>query len=132
VLFAVIGGLLLFWWFRNPSAPVEQIVTAGGAAGPQGATVATPDALAELAELAPTATPLPTLTAQQGMPTDASPTVKGLHHRQPSTGPPAEHRPINRAPRPNRRSDPAAGVDPSVPEIWRRSVPLRSAATGYG
>jgi LysM repeat protein len=75
VLFAVIGGLLLFWWFRSPSAPVQQIITAGGAASSEDARAATPDALAELAELPPTATPLPTPTRQPEVSANASPTA---------------------------------------------------------
>jgi LysM repeat protein len=61
VLFVVIGGLLLFWWFRSPSVPADQGTTGGQAAGPANPETVTPDALAELAELHPTATVSATL-----------------------------------------------------------------------
>jgi LysM repeat protein len=56
VLFAVIGGILLFWWFRSPGAPAIQDAAGGDAAGPVVAETTTPDVLAELVEAPPTAT----------------------------------------------------------------------------
>jgi LysM repeat protein len=56
VLFAVIGGLLVFWWFRSPGAPVARESPGGEVAVPAVAETTTPDVLAELAEFPPTAT----------------------------------------------------------------------------
>jgi LysM repeat protein len=61
VLFAVIGGLLAFWWFRSPEAPKAPTTAGGDVPVPVGAEAATPDALAELADLPPTATVSATL-----------------------------------------------------------------------
>jgi LysM repeat protein len=61
VLFAVIGGLLLFWWFRSPNLPADKNAASGEAVGPVGTEMATPDALAELP---PSATPLPTVPTE--------------------------------------------------------------------
>jgi LysM repeat protein len=75
VLFAVIGGLLLFWWVRRPGMPAEQEATAGRAAGSVVAEIVTPDVLAELVELPPTAKPSLLPTFQQEMAVDSTPTA---------------------------------------------------------
>jgi LysM repeat protein len=74
VLFAVIGGLLLFWWVRRPDMGGEQDTIARGVAGQVVAATATPDVLAELAEMPPTAVLSPTPTLQSEMSAGASPT----------------------------------------------------------
>jgi LysM repeat protein len=61
VLFAVIGGLLLFWWFRSPGAPEVQDTGGAELAVPVVAETGAPDVLAELSELPPTATVSATL-----------------------------------------------------------------------
>ena len=75
VLFAVIGGLLLFWWVRRPGTPAVQNPIAEGAAGPVVAKIATPDLLAELVELPPTAEPSPTSTLEAQMAVGSTPTA---------------------------------------------------------
>jgi len=75
VLFAVIGGLLLFWWIRRPGPPAEQNRFAGGAAGAVVAEIATPDFLAELVEVPPTAEPSPTPPIQPEMSAGSTPTA---------------------------------------------------------
>jgi LysM repeat protein len=62
VLFAVIGGLLLFWWFRHPDAQVDQNSPAGADASSSVDQIVTPDVLAGLVEALPTTTPTPSPT----------------------------------------------------------------------
>jgi LysM repeat protein len=71
VLFAVIGGLLLFWWFRHPELPQVQR---------GGSEIDTPDLSVELAQLPATAEPpqSPTLSPPTVTPTaTASPVPAG-------------------------------------------------------
>jgi LysM repeat protein len=75
VLFAVIGGLLLFWWFRHPDLPPAQESASAGAVVPQGAESATPDAIAELAQLPATAEPLASSTLLPATAAGPTPTV---------------------------------------------------------
>jgi LysM repeat protein len=75
VLFGVIGGLVLFWWFRHPELPVAEVGATGGATESESTTLAAPDLVGELAGLAAPADPAsptpPPGTAAVSTPTPA-------------------------------------------------------------
>jgi LysM repeat protein len=76
VLFAVIGGLLLFWWFRHPNLPpLQKNASEEAASGIQGTEIATPDALSELTQLPPTTELPPSPTLQPTAALSALPTI---------------------------------------------------------